>query len=73
MLEKTMKKFDEMMKVMQKEISAVVDSMSSSRGKNTTVKIKKDSTVLINGATCVLLQDTLVKTNQPNVLMKVKD
>jgi len=70
MLDKTMKKFDEMMKAMQQEVSEVLLKMPRMKGKGTTVKIKKNSTVTINGATCVMLQDALVKTDQPNVLMK---
>jgi len=69
MLDMTMKKMSEVIECMNKEVGEIL-KFKTLKGKTTTIKIKKGSKVIINNAYCILKQDAVVETNDPNTLMK---
>jgi hypothetical protein len=51
--------------------STYEEIMRSRKGKKTKVRIKAGSTVVINGATCRMLESVVVETDKPKTLMKI--
>ena len=69
MLERTMNQLDELMKTMNSEMKDLFKSFQNKSTKKTKIKIKKGSTILINGTLATLLNDAIVETINPEKLM----
>ena len=67
MLDKTFKAFEATMEMFEKEMKNIFKNIP--KGTTKKIKIKKGSTVIINGAKATLLNDVIVTTNDPNTLM----
>jgi hypothetical protein len=63
------KEMDGVWESIEKHVDDIWDSME---GKRTTIRIKKGSKVIINGALAELKTDALVETNDPLRLMRKK-
>lgn len=75
-LNRTMESLSKTMNVMGQELQDAFEYVKASTDKHSTkvstIRIKKGSTVLINGAYAKLKMDTIVETHRPDVLMGKK-